>query len=416
MIRSIRVVLTLALVALLGLPIAAQCGIDDGAVGPCCAPTQLAIPVFPPMQLAGKGAVLKDCGVEAQFPTGNLVTNVQVAPDYWLFTLAINGGGAVIPGSTFFGKYSRTWMENTGGGQIQVWRFLVNGDATYTIPAGAVPGLPVPTSAFAPYNLPVHFSGAIDYAKNCATGQWNIAYWLTHGCPVEMHAPWSARPIPAAGAWARRTYHFVAPANFNFAAVGPTPVGTLFGESLRMSAVSSAGVYFTQSETPVINGSVTNGAPFCACLPPGAAPASLRSSDMQLNGFAACMGAVLPFNTLPVPGIFPTGMRSLSLGAHSLAPAAGQFYPSIGTRVAHQTAVIVDNGPCTGITAGNIHLYGGVVTSGSNPLVSFTAAPVAGAIGNQLDLGNMLVTGAGAWVIGFGAPYVSDRVFGLTYF
>lgn len=151
----------------------------------------------------------------------------------------------MINNATFFAKYSRTWMEASSSGPIQVWRFLVNADVNYTLNTSSVPGLPAPMSAFPPYSLPVHFNGAVDYVLQCGSSTWNVAYWLTHGCPTEMHASWSAVPIAAAGTWPNRTYHFVAPGNFNFAMVGPGPLGNVLGEAARTSGLNSSNNYQT---------------------------------------------------------------------------------------------------------------------------------------------------------------------------
>lgn len=406
--------LVLGLFVVSGAPVMAQCGIDDGLAGICCNPGTLNLPPFPPLQTTGRGAVLRDCGVEQQFATGTTVNNFPVLADYYLFQLSINGPGVAINGATFFGKYSRTWMEATSAGVVQVWRFLVNGDVSYTVNAASIPGVPVPMSAYPPFNRAVHFNGAVDYALLCGSTNWNVSYWLSHGCPNEMHAPWSAVPIPAASTWLSRTYHFVAPGNFNFAAVGPGPIGNILGEAVRLSAFNTAGLYQTANETPIFGGTVVNGPMYCQCLPTGSVPLGLRNSDQSMNGVTACVGALFPFNTFPVPGILTTGMRSLSLGAHSLPLAAGQFYPSIGTRVAHETAVLQYNPPCPTVVPSPLHIYAGVATSGTSLTNSFTSLPIGGIIVTQLDLGNMLVLNGGAWQIGFGALYLSDIVWGIT--
>lgn len=409
--KLFAIVLGFALMAV--APVSAQCGIDDGLAGPCCTPANPNLPIFPALQTTGRGGVIRDCNVEAQFPTGTVVTNFPIIDDYYLMQISINGGGVVINNATFFAKYSRTWMELSSAGVVQVWRFLVNGDVPYTVNAASVPGLPAPISAFPPFNLPVHFNGAVDYAMLCGTTNWNVAYWLTHGCPTEMHAPWSAVPIPAAVGWPRRVYHFAAPGNINYGVAGPGPIGFIGGEAVRTSAVNTAGTYQSSTEIPIFpGGNLNTGPAYCQCaLGPGA----LRNTDQTMTGITGCVGAIFPFNTFPVPGILPTGMRATALGSHIGALAPGQFYPSIGTRVNHELAVLQYTPPCPQILPSFVHLYGGVATSGTSPIQSFTSVPpVAGVIAHQIDLGNMLVMGGGGWQIGFGALYISDLVWNFS--
>jgi hypothetical protein len=40
-----------------------------------------------------------------------------------------------------------------------------------------------------PFGLKVHFSGYIDYAIDCSTGQMLNAWMVTHGCDSVDHAP-----------------------------------------------------------------------------------------------------------------------------------------------------------------------------------------------------------------------------------
>lgn len=374
-------------------------------------------PPFPTLTLQGRSGVIRDCGLEAQVATTTSVASFPVIDDYYLFSISINGLGVVINNATFLAKYSRTWMEATSAGPVQVWRFLVNADVTYALNASSVPGVTSPLSSFPPYNLPVHFNGAVDYVRQCGTTNWNVAYWLTHGCPTEMHAPWSQVPIAAASAWPSRTYHFVAPANFNFNAIGPGPTGNILGEAGRTSGFNTANVYQCSTETPVIGGNISNSPQYCQCLPASGTALGLRNTDHTLNGFAACVGAIFPFSTIPVPGVIPSGMRSTSLGSHSFALPPGQFYPAIGMRVNAEVAVfqyVAPVPPCTQIVFSPVQLYGGIATFGTSPVFSFTSLAVGGILVTQIDLGDMLVFTGGSWQIGFGGLYISDLVWGFS--
>lgn len=168
---------------------------------------------------------------------------------------------------------------------------------------------------------------------------------------------------------------------------------------------------------PIFGGSLANSPPYCQCIPVGGIPLGLRNTDQTLGGGTGCFGAVFPFNTVPVAGVLPTGMRSLSLGAHSLPLGAGQFYPDIGMRVSHEIAVLQywpPVPPCIQILFSPIHLCAGIATSGTAPVFSFTSLPVGGILVHQIDLGNMLVPVGGSWQIGFGALYISDLVWGFS--
>jgi hypothetical protein len=127
-------------------------------------------------------------------------------------------------GDTWGGKlrmhYSRTWLETGTNQQFQVWRFLVNGDLVPTAAAGGVP-CPVPPCA-APHGGRVRFTGYVDYARDCASGQFQFAWMLSHVCDKIDHAP----GFPRAGVFhPDRSYTFVGPA----AGFVPGPVQPLEG-------------------------------------------------------------------------------------------------------------------------------------------------------------------------------------------
>jgi hypothetical protein len=404
----------LCLVAALGAT--AQCPSNDNLSGPpCCQPTATNVPVFPTMTLNGLGACVRDCGVESQFNTVTVLSPMQVLCDYWFINLTITAPPAVsIISQTLVAKYDRTWTEYpvAGAAPLQVWRFLVNGDLVYSSPTTAAGGCPVPLSALPPYNLPVHYIGNVDYAFDCATGAWQVAYTLTHFCPTESHAPFSARPIAAAAGWPKRTYHFVGPANFVFG-LCPAPAGPIVADTTRTSfGLSNPALPYTcLRETQVVQGILQNVQQNCVCFDPTPIGPPPRYTHQNLNATETCLGgAVAPIASVPVPlpALF-TGLRALTIGAWT--PVATQTYP--GTKcISVYLGVLNSPGLCTLATPViGTHVVSGVGTTGGNPSRLFdTPLPFLAPL-QFLDLHNMLIfTPPFSFTPGFGALFASERV------
>jgi hypothetical protein len=405
-------------VATLVLPAAfAQCPGNDGfSAGPCCTPASPTLPNFPTMTLNGLGACIRDCGVESQFNTVATLSPAQVLCDHWLFYLTISGPPSVTIGAGNFlvGKYDRTWLEFPlpGTPPIQVWRFLVNGDLNYGLTTTSAPGCPIPLSAFPPFSLPVHYVGNVDYAFNCATGGWQVAYTLTHWCPPESHAPFSQRPIAAAAGWLKRTYHFVGPANFVFG-LCPPPDGVIVAESCRKSfGLSNPAVPYTcLNESQVFQGNLQNVMNNCSCFDPTPVGPPPRYMHQSLNAFEICGGAGAPINSFGGFGIpfMPTGLRALMLG--SWVPiAGGGTYP--GTKcISIYLGIIEGPGVCPGpgpVIA--LNAVTGVGTTGGNVVQLFDSPTPTIAPLEFLDLQQMLVLTPFGFTPGLGSLFASERV------
>lgn len=231
---SLRAALAAALASLVAPSVEAQCPqpdwLDD--VGECVFASP-SLPAFPAVQTLSVGICWSDCAVESQNPVlakwGQLrPAQTAVIPPLCTVYIARLDLADPVTGVNEWGGpircfYSRTWVENDSlGRQIQVWRFLTNGDLRPTAAAGPTP-CPVPPCAAAFTNR-VHFSGHLDVAVQCSTGQRSIAWSLNHECDWWSH---SADGRRAGTFHPGRSYTFVGP-SASFVAggiVGSEPTG-----------------------------------------------------------------------------------------------------------------------------------------------------------------------------------------------
>lgn len=191
--------------------LAAQCPTPDNLDGPCCTPTQPTYPNLQDFVHEAKSICWANCDVESEqgciaqwrFPTSNVPVSCRV--DRAVLRL-VDAAGDVKWRGRLSVQYSRTWFEadSTVGAELQVWRYLLNGDMRPR--QGATP-CPVPPSALA-HNNRVKFTGYIDLARNCATGERSYAWMLTHGCDAIDHVA----GFPRGGTFQpERAYTFVGP-------------------------------------------------------------------------------------------------------------------------------------------------------------------------------------------------------------
>jgi hypothetical protein len=390
--------------------------LNDGfSSWPPCAPTTAAtnLPAFPVMTVGGLGAVIADCGVESQFNTSATLVPMQVLPDYWLITITIDAQPAFSIGNqTLVAKYARTWLEGPPIGlPIQIWRFLVNGDLVYTPGATGGPGNPIPLSALPPYSMPVHFVGHLDFVQKQGSGVWEIAYSLTHFCPIESHAAFSQRPIPEASQWPNRTYHFVGPSNFVFDAF-PSPAGFIVGESSRRSTgIVSPGPYTVFNEASIQRGIVTTSSLDCVG---GSATSSTPRYSHQFLGLAseysATQNAPISSSPIGIPTI-PTGLRGLGIGKFVAQPGAqypGEEYVSV------YLGVLDAPGVCPAPSSSpSLRAVTGVGTAGGFLTVLFGLELPYTAV-SALDLHDMNVLTPAGFVPGFGSLFGSERVWSIA--
>jgi len=151
---------TIILASLLALSAGAQCPqpdlLDD--LGNCIF-AEPSLPAFLAVQTLSVGICWNDCAVESQNPVlakwGQLrPAQTAAIPPLCTIYIARLDLADPVTGVNEWGRpircfYSRTWVENDSlGRQLQVWRFLTNGDLRPTATAGPTP-CPVPPCAAA---------------------------------------------------------------------------------------------------------------------------------------------------------------------------------------------------------------------------------------------------------------------------
>ena len=418
--RSQRI---LYLLLALALPLVAQpapCNIgDDGFNIGCCNPVfQTNLPAFPNMQSGGRSACILNCNVDALGQVAVvLAPPTFVTCDIALIAITITPTSVSAPGYSglLIAKYARTWTEPSlfGASGPQVWRFIVNGDL-FATPSPIAPGIgcPYPSEVGASFNTPVHFWGSIDYSCEITPvspgPNWRFRLDLNHAPDCIQHAPWSARPLPAALGHPNRSYHIVAPASFVFAPA-PEPMGAIGAESVRSSSFGAAG-YLCDGEIPIGTGLLNTVFDNCLCAPAGIAGPWHHQS---LNVLADCNGVTLPLSSLTLPGfVIPTGLVGLSLGSY--VGAAGGGFP--GTRdLTVYFGVVEYLGHCQPRIP--INIVHGVATAG--PLGQtysggFPGGP-PGLFGTFIDLANNLaLSGPTFGFPTWGEPAWSDLVINLN--
>lgn len=399
-------------VFVVGFAPAQFCFTPDGMDGNCCAPVASNVPLLPTVAIPGLGASLLNCGVDCMWNNTTTIAPVQVLCDYWLFSVTIAGATPAdpsVPTSLFFGKYARTWGELTPTGPVQVWRWLINGEIGYAPPPPFAPltACKVPFSALPPFGLPTHFQGHVDYSRDCATGAWEAAFALTHLCPYEAHAAFSAYPIGVPPGTPARTYHFVAPANFAFGP-GPSPEGTIIGDAQRSTVLVPGVAYDCLAENPIVGGTLTTPYCDCACSATGFGPATYH--HQTLTATVANCGVTESIGLLPLPGFLPTGLRVHMFGSWTAVPGA-QNYP--GTKhIGHYMGVLVQNDVCPNVAAplGPLHAVTGVGTAGGHAMI--LPNPALSATTEAVDLTNMLLFPN--LNPGIGGLFVADRVWSFN--
>ncbi len=424
-----RIALVLILLlgsATLSAQISVGCLGDDGFNLGCCSTPQPNLPNFPAFTESGVYGCFLDCNLEAQFnETVALGAPLFVACDLAAIPVTVTGGTVSDPSfsGTLLGKYERTWMEILSTGAMrQVWRFLVNGDLTYNL-SPIAPGAPcpVPPCAVPPVNLPVHFTGHIDYAMDCGpvvvgTSPWHIALNLNHVTGCLNHASFSARPLVGPPAHNNRTYSLVAPSNFVF---GPSSVPSgspLVGESVRSAALNltTSPAYQCFGEAHVaIFGTVQDNSQTCYGCGPVIGVGAPIWHNQEIHGGVSCgpLTVLLPFDTTPIPGVFPTGMVSMEIGSYvGINPDA---FPT-GRSISLNYGVMhyVDNCLPNDFP---FFVFTGVGHTGGSPAILFGPNPSAAPVSKFVDLQSMeLPSSSGLFGPGIGALFLPRKVWSLN--
>jgi hypothetical protein len=184
--------------------------------------------------------------------------------------------------------YSRNWQESSVPGTINltVYRFVVNGDFA---PLPALPSSPCDRPGCLVQFSRVYFSGYIDYAFDCTTGGWQVAFALSHECDGVHHVPGTARPAPAAGFHPTRSYNMVAPGStFAVANTPPRSDGPIVQEAMRWNNFATLPLICNFEER--VQGVFQAMNEFCLCSP---SPIN-QYIDTAVSAFGGCGSSVTP--------------------------------------------------------------------------------------------------------------------------
>lgn len=256
-------------------PASAQCGPDGLDGGPCCAAANAVLPAFPSLTTDSMFICYENCQtsltrsycailgppIPMTTSTGAVlcgVYNIRIR-----IVDCATGAGIWTGGVRAF--YSRNWQESTlpGAVDLNVWRFVVNGDFA---PTPLVPANPCERpGCLTQYNR-IYFSGHIDYALECATGSWKVAFALSHECDGIHHAPGTARPAPAAGLHPTRSFTMVGPGSTFFPSVPSAGMsqGPITQQAIRWNRWGIAPSACTFEERAQGNLQASN--QFCFCV------------------------------------------------------------------------------------------------------------------------------------------------------
>jgi hypothetical protein len=290
--------------ALAAPPARSQCGPDGLDGGPCCASTFATVPAIPAMQTDARWLCFNGCQV-----TQNFLDCVTLGP-----VLPATGGGAVLCGvynirfrvktcgttnylwnGSVKAFYSRTWQESSvvGAVNLQVWRFVVNGDL---IPTPLLPTGPCRKPACTSLYTRIYFSGYIDYAFDCLSGGWQVAFALSHECDSIHHRLGTARPAPSSGLHPSRSFSIVGPGSTFVPSSSGTvrSDGPINAEAVRWNNWTPAPQACTFEEPTI--GSFLALNEFCFCTATG--PNQYIATFVNANG--ACGSSVAPDPVMPL--------------------------------------------------------------------------------------------------------------------
>ncbi len=407
--RSLTLLSILAIFVVTAIPsrqALAQCVTDGLEIPPCCTPATATLPVFPVISDSSKFICFKDCftqvdqnlcvDIDAPVPanSGGVICGIYVIK----FKIKLCGSGQILWRGTMRAQYSRNWMEtDVSGNAIGVWRFLLNGDfrpTTFLLGSTSSPNVIPPCQSS--FGGRVYMAGYIDYAFDCTSLTWTSAWALNHDCDSIHHPSGSARPAPAGGFHATRSYTFLGPGTSFLVDPSFTPTGTgpVIQEAARKNDWAAL-PNICLGEEPVSTGGLTIIRQYCPCnLVPGVV-AQYDETDLRFNGACGSNGftlvpAVVPFlqkriGSWIVPGTFP-GQEDLNIDMGNIEYQDG----------------------CTGTFS--TEFFEGVTTIGGYPSVTYGAVP----LGRQaIDLGSSNRNPANL-VRQVGRPHVTQYLLNLN--
>ena len=414
-------------------PVAAQCFGPDGlsVPGACCQVVTPNLPTFTQAAIPSEYACLLDCSPELIEPCNILIgAPIALFCDTYVIGLTVSGTLLVPTVPTFMiAKYSRTWIEVDASGNPtrQVWRFLINIDLNFNItPVTSTPCPIPPCHGLGANPLDVHFVGSLDYVQPC-----NVmpvpparpgAINLTHMCGRLTHAPFSARPLPAAMSHPNRSYAFAGPTPFAWGPA-PTPMGPVVAGAQRSTLLDLPNVNMVcLNENRVLQGQVQDVMQDCLCgSPPTPTTAPPIWHHQDINFTYLCQdplgGAAFNFSPIPFPPLLPTGIACMNLGTY-LGVAGGGAYPAQES-VSVYVGIASAPDPCQNWWP--FHVVHGVGTSGGAPGILLDGpmiGPMTGNFVNEfIDLENSLLfdgSAPGLISVGLGSIYFSNQVWQLN--
>jgi hypothetical protein len=290
---------TLLALALFALPAPAQCLPDGLGAAPCCGPAGVMLPQFPAMSQGIQFICFDGCQ-----PALNVSYCVNIGPP-----TTIQSGGATVCGAYHIrfkvktcgtttvlwnglvnAYYSRNWQVSSpppGGVNLTVWRFVINGDFA---PTPSLPNNPLQKPACTSQYARVYFSGYIDYALDCSTNTWQVAWNLNHECDGIHHLTGTARPAPSSGLHPTRSFSFVGPgAGFVVSSAGSASSnGPITQQAVRWNNWANSPAICTLDEPAT--GSFQASSAFCLCAVGG----SSQYVATNVSASGACGTAVTP--------------------------------------------------------------------------------------------------------------------------
>ncbi|MFN0244118.1 MAG: hypothetical protein ACKVWV_14600 [Planctomycetota bacterium] len=400
--RLLTFVAPLLLSLTMATRVAAQCIVGDGLDGgPACTGAFTQVPQGKFVQ-PSLGICWQNCGVAAVVPYraqwGTLtpfpIGTPGTAPSCGWYTSALTlfqSGNPMWQGTMTL-TYSRTWAEIApSGGNLQVWRYLVNGDLRATNvnpgPCGLPPCCPANGNR-------MRVTGYIDYAQSCVAGaiQLESAWMLTHGCDSIDHVA----GFPRAGAFhPGRFYSFVGPsAGFSVGAGSVVESGTTATECVRRWDATALPARCDHEE-PLLFATFNPSGTTCMC---GVGPGLWYEAFFNAAGNTGT-------TITPYPGSDP--FRSYPIGTWT-NPAA---YP--GVEQLRWNTNDLQYVECTGV--GRQEYYFGVTTSGGFPALTIPSIapglPVPLPL-TFIDQANSVLLPAN--VVTRNVPYRSDHILNLN--
>lgn len=269
---------TLALASILAFAApsarAQQCG-PDGLNGPCCGPTFPTLPQFPAMQRDANWLCFDSCQTSLNVPYCAIIgaplkMQVNGQPQCSAYTIRIRLRTCGTTNFVWLGAtnafYTRNWQESPAPGQLlTIWRFAINGDM---LPTNLLPPGPCDRPACLNGQSRIYVSGYIDYALDCQTNTWQVAFVLSHECDAIHHQLGFSRPAPATGYHPTRSFSIVCPgvgfAPYLPGAVSPRSDGPITAEAIRWNNWMAPAPQACTFEEPV-NGGFFAQNEFCFC-------------------------------------------------------------------------------------------------------------------------------------------------------